>query len=64
MIGFRARAATFDIALRDGELLEAAWHTRDALKAFGEWGDDTKPLKLPRPDSIARALIEDWLTED
>ena len=23
-----------------------------------------EPLKLPRPDPIARALIEDWLTED
>jgi NAD+ diphosphatase len=60
MLGFRAEAEP-DAAIQvDGHELEAAeWFTRDALRRFRERG-----LKLPTGDSISRALVEGWLTED
>jgi len=59
MIGFHARARTTAIRLEDDEIIEADWFTPEALDAAGEWGDAAE-LCLPRRDSIARALIEDW----
>ena len=41
------------------EIESARWFTRDELRRSPE--DET--LKLPRKDSIARRLIEDWLAE-
>jgi len=59
MLGFRAAAAD-DAIRRDGkELADARWFTRAELKALPE-GD----LRLSRPDSIARFLIEEWLAEE
>lgn len=63
MIGYRARAISFDIRLDDDEMQDAKWFTRAELRTFGEWGDEGPGFKLPRPDSIARALVEDWLNE-
>jgi NAD+ diphosphatase len=57
MLGFRAEAAAdAEIALDDEELEDARWFTRGDLARFGERG-----LRLPRADSIARALIEEWI---
>lgn len=61
MIGFTARAVTTEIRRGDDELEHAGWYERAMLRAVGE-GDDN--FRLPRPDSIARRLIEDWLAED
>jgi NAD+ diphosphatase len=55
MLGFTARATTRDIALNDGELEDAGWFTRKALKA----GYPEMPFGI----SIARRLIEDWLEQ-
>ena len=41
------------------ELVTAGWHSRAELKAITPESD----LQLPRADSIARRLIEDWLAE-
>ena len=45
------------------ELTEARWLTAAELRTAGEWGggDEGTALKLPRRDSIARRLMEDWL---
>jgi NAD+ diphosphatase len=59
MIGFHARARTTAIRLEDDEIVEARWFTPAELEDAGEWGSDAA-LRLPRHDSIARALIEDW----
>ena len=56
MIGFHARATTTEIVLNQSELEDAAWFTRAELRDFGAQGKS-----LPRQDSIARRLIEDWL---
>ena len=51
MIGFQADYVDGDIALRDGELCDAAFFTRDAIPA------------IPGKMSMARMLIDDWLAQ-
>jgi NAD+ diphosphatase len=63
MMGFRATATTDDI-VRDGDELEdAQWFTAAELAAFGEWDDESATYRLPRRDSIARVLLDEWVTE-
>jgi NAD+ diphosphatase len=59
MVGFRARALDTAITIDETELLSAEWMSRDELKAI----TPDSPVQLPRPDSIARRLIEEWLAE-
>lgn len=51
MVGFQADYAGGDIVLRDGELRDAAFFTRDTIPA------------IPGKMSMARMLIDDWLDE-
>ena len=57
MIGFTARATSTDIKVAQDELESAAWYHRDELLASPE--DET--FRLPRRDSIARRLVDEWL---
>lgn len=50
MIGFRATAVNGDINVDGNEVSVAGWYSRNAL-----------PASLPRPMSIARQLIDEWL---
>ena len=59
MVGFRARALDTDIRIDNEEILEAGWYSRDFLTNL----TPESPLRLPRPDSIARRLIDEWLAE-
>ena len=59
MIGFRAEAETFEITIDRDELEDARWFTPEELNPFGEWESDAE-YRLPRRDSIARLLIEEW----
>jgi NAD+ diphosphatase len=63
MLGFRADAETTIINVDPDELGDAQWFTAEEIRTFGEWGDDTASLRLPRKDSIARFLVESWATE-
>jgi NAD+ diphosphatase len=63
MIGFTADAETEDIAIDPEELEDAQWFTATELAAFGEWEDDSATFRLPRKDSIARALLDTWISE-
>jgi NAD+ diphosphatase len=60
MIGFTARAATTTIAADDDELEHVGWYERSFLNSLPPDG----PFRLPRPDSIARRLLDEWLAED
>jgi len=60
MLGFRALAASVEIRLEDDEIEDARWFTPDQLRSAGDWGSGAS-LCLPRRDSIARMLIEQWL---
>lgn len=59
MVGFRARALNTDLHPDPTELDSADWFSRTELKAITPDSD----VQLPRADSIARHLIEDWLAE-
>ena len=56
MLGFYAEARSDAISLADNELLDARWFTREQLANPADHG-----FALPRGDSIARRLIEDWM---
>ncbi|MBM3533824.1 MAG: NAD(+) diphosphatase [Alphaproteobacteria bacterium] len=58
MIGFHATAASREIRMAESELEDCAWFSRAELRDFGAQGE-----MLPRADSIARRLIEDWLAQ-
>jgi NAD+ diphosphatase len=57
MLGFHAQALTTEITVDLGELEDARWVDRSWLKSH----IDDNEFRLPRLDSIARRLIEDWL---
>lgn len=63
MIGFRATAATEAVQVDPEELDEACWFTAEELATFGEWGDGSAARRLPRRDSIARMLVDEWMAE-
>ncbi|HEY8612455.1 MAG TPA: NAD(+) diphosphatase [Roseomonas sp.] len=56
MLGFHAQALSRDIVVDPAELRDARWFTRDEIRNHQSAG-----FSLPRVDSIARRLIEDWL---
>ena len=60
MLGFTARASRDRAStLRPDEIETARWYTRAELRASPE----NEVFKLPRRDSIARRLVEDWLAD-
>lgn len=63
MLGFRARALSRELRLDPHELADAGWFTAAELRDFGEWTDPDAALRLPRRDSIARFLIDEWIAE-
>ena len=61
MLGFTARATTFDLTVDYNELEGGAqWFTRDFLKNSPE--NDT--FRLPRRDSISRRLMNEWIDSE
>lgn len=62
MLGFIATATTEKITIDPVELEEAHWFSESEIAGFGNWGDKSTLAKLPRPDSIARHLIDSWRT--
>ena len=58
MIGFYAEAKKAMPRVDTHELEAADWFSRDEIRNFA-----AKGMSLPRPISIARRLIEDWLAE-
>ena len=59
MIGFRAKALTRTINVDGDELDDAGWYSRADLRASPE----DESFKLPRRQSIARRLVDEWLAE-
>jgi len=59
MLGFSARALGTDLTVDTNELQDARWVSRHEIANSPE--DDT--FALPRRDSIAYRLIQDWMNE-
>ncbi len=60
MIGCFAAAESRDIQLRDNELAEARWLTKDQVRAFIA-GGTINGLFLPPPVAIAHHLLKAWV---
>ncbi len=65
MVGFHAVAdPEQEFAFNDGEIVEAAWFTREEIRAAlaeGDWSSESPSrLLLPGSISIAREIIESW----
>jgi NAD+ diphosphatase len=58
MLGFRATARATELLLDRDEIEDAIWIDRRELA-----DPERRPVRLPRRDSIARFLIEEWLAE-
>jgi NAD+ diphosphatase len=56
MLGFHAEALTEEIAIDPSEIADARWFSREEI-----CGHEALGFSLPRADSIARRLIEDWV---
>jgi NAD+ diphosphatase len=56
MLGFHAEGLSDEITIDPEELKDARWFTREELRNHQALG-----FSLPRVDSIARRLIEDWM---
>jgi NAD+ diphosphatase len=56
MLGFYAEALSSEITIDASELRDARWFSRDEIR-----NNDRHGFNLPRRDSIARRLIEDWM---
>ena len=59
MLGFRARALAEKITPDTTEIESARWFTREELRNSPE----SEEFRLPRKDSIARRLLNEWLEE-
>lgn len=59
MLGFYAEATGGTLTPYPDEIADARWFERDALRRL--LAEPKPPLMLPRPVSIARRLIMDWL---
>lgn len=69
MVGFHAIGDPEQpFSFHDGEIVEAAWFTRDEVRtalAEGDWSSDSSSrLLLPGSISIAREIIESWAELD
>ncbi len=71
MVGFHAVADPDQpFSFNDGEIAEAAWFTRDEVRAalgVGDWSSaaaSASKLLLPGSISIAREIIESWAERD
>jgi NAD+ diphosphatase len=63
MLGYRAETDSTEYEVNPDELESARWFTRAELKE-AQASRGTTGFFLPRKDSIARRLIEDWLDQD
>jgi NAD+ diphosphatase len=59
MLGFYAEGLSEEITLDTAELRDARWFSRAEIRNHEALG-----FHLPRPDSIARRLIEDWVAAE
>jgi len=59
MLGFYAEGLTEEITIDPEEIADARWFSRDDMRRHRDLG-----FQLPRADSIARRLIEDWIAAE
>jgi len=63
MIGFFARADDMTLNIDKNEISDAHWFTAEEVRSFGTWFTESEGYQVPPTESIARALIKEWLKE-
>ncbi len=63
MLGFRAQTHETDISIDPRELVDARWFSREEIRTIGHDSNQKDAIMLPPGDSIARLLIDQWLSE-
>lgn len=58
MLGFHAEAESTEIVIQESELREARWFDRKEIANAAQ-----NDLRLSRPESISRRLIDDWVKD-
>ena len=61
MLAFRAVASSDEIVIDADELDEARWFTAAEVRKFADWHDVDAEYRLPRKDSVARMLVDEWV---
>ena len=56
MLGFYGEGLTEAITIDPEEMIDVRWFSRDEIR-----DPEARGFALPRADSIARRLIEDWM---
>jgi len=59
MLGFYGEGLTEEITIDAEEMLDVRWFTREQIR-----DPEANGFLLPRVDSIARRLIEDWMAAE
>jgi NAD+ diphosphatase len=59
MLGFYGEGLSEDITIDPEEMLDVRWFTREQMR-----NSEANGFLLPRVDSIARRLIEDWIAAE
>ena len=59
MLGFYGEGLSEDITIDPEEMLDVRWFTREQMRNC-----EANGFQLPRVDSIARRLIEDWMAAE
>jgi NAD+ diphosphatase len=59
MLGFYGEGLSEDITIDPEEMLDVRWFSRDQIR-----NSEAHGFLLPRVDSIARRLIEDWMATE
>ena len=63
MLGFHAVVDDDEITIDPEELSSAHWYNAEQVKQLNDWGSEQPGTQIPRKESIARYLIEQWLTQ-
>jgi NAD+ diphosphatase len=59
LLGFYGEGLSQDITIDPEEMLDVRWFSRDQIR-----NSEAHGFLLPRVDSIARRLIEDWMATE
>lgn len=64
MMGFRVKVKNNTITIDDDELSSACWYTASEISKFAEWGEEGNAIQIPRKESIARYMIDEWVSRN
>ena len=61
MVGFYAQAKSTKLNIDKDEMDDANWFSLKELEKAGDWHDESSDFRVPRVDSIASYLLNNWM---